>query len=79
MSNIEQEYRSRMDALEGKERVARAQVMLQWTREMLARQVVLEQGALSDEQLKWEVAARLYGADDPVQQAIARRLTDVSG
>ena len=79
MSNIEQEYRSRLDALEGKERVARAQVRLHWTREMLARQVVLEQGVLSDEQLKWEVAARLYGADDPVQLVIAKRLTDVSG
>ena len=79
MSVVESEYRSRMEAMEGKQRVARAMGMLQWTREMLARRVLSEVGTISDEQLKWEVAARLYGSDDPVQQAIAKRLTDVSG
>ena len=79
MSDIESEYQSRMQALEGKERVARAMVMLKWTREMLARQVVSEQGAVSEERLRWEVAARLYGLDDPVQQVIQKRLADVSG
>lgn len=79
MSLVESEYRSRMEALEGKQRVARAMGMLQWTREMLARRVLSELGAISDEQLKWEVAARLYGSDDPVQKTIAKRLKDVSG
>lgn len=78
MSRIESEYQRRMEALEGKERVARAMAMLHWAREMLARQIVSEVGALSEEQLKWEVAARLYGPDDPVHKAIQARLTDVS-
>ena len=68
-----------METLEGKERVARAMAMLQWAREMLARQVVSELGSISEEQLRWEVAARLYGLDDPVQKAIQTRLADVSG
>lgn len=68
-----------MDALEGKERVARAMAILQWARQMLARQIVSELGALSEERLRWEVAARLYGLDDPVQKWIHTRLADVSG
>lgn len=79
MSNIEAEYRFRMETLEGKERVARAMAMLQWTREMLARRVVSELGTVSEERLRWEVAARLYGLDDPVQETIQSRLADVSG
>ena len=68
-----------MDALEGRERVARALGMLHWTREMLARRVISELGDVPRERLKWEVAARLYGEDDPVQKAIRQRLADVSG
>ena len=67
-----------MDALDGRERVARALGMLHWTREALARRVIAELGPLPDDRLKWEVAARLYGADDPVQEAIRQRLADVS-
>lgn len=78
MSDIESEYRFRMEALEGKERVARAMAMLQWAREMIARKVISELGTVSEERLRWEVAARLYGADDPVQEAIQARLADVS-
>jgi hypothetical protein len=78
MSTIESEYQSRMEALEGRERVSRAMGLLQWTREMLARQVVSDLGTMSDERLKWEVAVRLYGLNDPVHEAIQRRLADVS-
>ncbi len=47
--------------------------MLHWTREALARRVIAELGPLPDDRLKWEVAARLYGADDPVQEAVRQR------
>ena len=78
MPNSQQEYQTRMDQLSGKERVARAMRMLQWTREMLARQIVEESGAMSHERLKWEVALRLYGADQRLAKVIARKLADVS-
>jgi hypothetical protein len=67
-----------MDALSPKERVARSMAMLQWTREMLARQVVVESGAMSDERLRWEVALRLYQSDSTTRKMIERRLADVS-
>lgn len=37
MSPIEREYQSRMDALAGKERVARSLALLAWSRQMLTR------------------------------------------
>ena len=78
MSQIETEYQSRMDALTGKERVARSLALLQWSREMIARQITAEKGAMSAERLKWEVALRLYGADDEIRQMIENKITDVS-
>ena len=78
MSKIESEYRSRIYALTGRERVSRSLAMLQWTRESLARQIVAEKGDLSDERLKWEVALRLYGADPTTRRMIEKRLVDVS-
>jgi hypothetical protein len=78
MSAVEKEYLRQIDALAGKERVARSMAMLQWTREMLARQIVAEAGAMRDEQLKWEVARRLYGSDPAIREMIERRSADVS-
>jgi len=66
-----------MDSLSPKERVARSAAMLQWTRELLGRQVIAELGVMSDERLKWEVAKRMYGADPSAKNMIERRLADV--
>ena len=78
MSPIETEYQSRMDALTGKERVARSLALLSWAREMIARQIVAEQGAMDAERLPWEVALRLYGGDPAVRSMIEGKLRDVS-
>ena len=37
MSPIDQEYQSRMDALSGRERIARSLALLAWSRQMIAR------------------------------------------
>ncbi len=79
MSDVEAEYQLRINALSGTQRVARSMGMLQWTRQMLARQVVAESGEMSDERLKWEVALRLYGADPVVRKMIEGKLANVSG
>jgi len=76
-SIIENEYRSRMDALSPAERVARSAAMFQWAREMLARQVTAELGEMSAERLKWEVALRQYGAEPAVRAMIEEKLQDV--
>ena len=68
-----------MDALLPKDRVARSAAMLKWTRDLLARQVIDELGAMSAERLKWEVARRMYGADPAARAIIDRKLADVSG
>lgn len=78
-SIIDQHYQSCMDSLSAKQRVARCAAMLQWTRELLGRQIEVESGPMSAERLKWEVAKRLYGADPAARAMIDRKLSDVSG
>ena len=78
MSRIEREYQSRMDALRGKERVARSLALLTWSREMIARRIVAERGEIPEDQLKWEVALQLYGGDPKVCRMIESKLADVS-
>ncbi len=78
MPTIEAEYQSRMDALTGKQRIARSMAMLKWTREMIARQILAQEGPMSDERLRWEVALRLYASDSAVCHLIESRLADVS-
>ena len=46
---------------------------------MIARQVKVENRAVSEQQVRWEVARRLYIGDPKVQQLIQRKLDDVSG
>ena len=74
---VEQQYNSKMDALSPQERIARCAAMLKWTRDLLARQVTSELGAISDERLKWEVAKRMYGSDPAANAIIDQRLKDV--
>ena len=77
-SIVEQHYQSRMSTLSAKERVDRCAAMLQWTRELLGRQIVAESGPMSVVRLKWEVAKRLYCADPVASAMIERKLVDVS-
>ena len=77
-SIVEQHYTSLMDALSPQERIVRSVAMLKWTRDLLARQVTDELGAISDERLKWEVAKRMYGSDPTTIAMIDQRLRDVS-
>jgi hypothetical protein len=77
-SIVEQQYRSSMDALSPQDRLARCSAMLKWTRDLLARQIIVELGPMPDERLKWEVARRMYGADPAARAIIDQRLEDVS-
>jgi hypothetical protein len=75
---IEHHYQAQMAALSPRERIERSMAMFQWTRELLARQILAERGPISAERLKWEVALRQYGADPAARALIERRLADVS-
>jgi hypothetical protein len=75
---IEALYRERIDRMTIAERVQRAAELFAWSRGFVARQVVAENGALSGERLKWEVALRQYGADPKVRSMIERMLARAS-
>lgn len=70
MNRIEAEYRARIDSMTISERVQRAAELLAWAKAFVARQILAEQRPLSDEQLKWEVALRQYGADPRARSLI---------
>ena len=76
-ANIEAQYQEAIAALSPAERVARSAALFAWTRDQLARQIVAEQGAMDSEQLKWEVAMRLYGNEPTVRRLIQRKLDEI--
>jgi len=67
------------DRLTPREKIARSLAMFDWTRGLVARQIVAERGAMGPEQLRWEVALRLYGADPGARRIIERQLAKVRG
>jgi hypothetical protein len=79
MSEIEKAYRAQVEKMSPKERVARAAAMFQWTREILARQLVAELGEMSADELRWRVALRQYGAEPQARALIEEELPRVSG
>ena len=77
MNIIEKEYEKRMDALTPRERMARAASMYQWSREIIARQITLNEGPVSAERLKWLIAMRQYGTDLTTRELILKALDHV--
>ena len=77
MRKIEKEYEKRMHALSPKERIARAEAMYHWSREIIARQITLNEGPVGAERLKWLVAMRQYGADSTTLELIRKALNNV--
>ncbi len=77
VSIVERQYQAKMDALPVKERVARAAAMFQWSREIIARQIVSQSGPMSAERLKWRVALRQYESKPITRAMIQRKLDDV--
>jgi len=73
---IEQRYQEAVDRLSAREKIARGLGMFDWARGWLARQIVAEQGAISAERLRWEVALRLYGHEPQARRLIERHLAD---
>ena len=71
--NIELEYRARIDAMSVVERIRRAEALFNWSRDYLARSIVADRGPMSDDDLKWEVALRQYGAH-PATKALIEEL-----
>ena len=79
LSPIEQAYRKRIASLTPAERIARSAAMYQWTRDQIARQIRADEPGILPENLKWQVALRLYGDQPIVREWIERKLKNVSG
>ena len=77
MNVVEREYYERIAAMTPKQRVARAAALLQWARQLMARQIVADGGPVRPERLKWLVALRQYGSDPTVRAMIERILERV--
>ena len=77
MSLVEDAYRRAVDAMTPAEKFARMHAMLNWARNLYARQLREQLGDVSEERLKWEVALRQYGSDHRARELIQRKLDEV--
>ncbi len=77
MSSVEDVYRAAVDRMTPAEKIARMHGFFDWMRDLYARQIRAEREDLSDDQLKWQVALRIYGSDPRVRFLIENRLRDV--
>lgn len=77
--SLEARFRNVQDSLPAHVRVARAASMFAWARGVIRRDLLSRDGGLSAEQLNWETAMRLYGADSASRLLIQRMLDHVSG
>ncbi len=73
--NVELEYRARINAMSVADRIRRTEVLFNWSRDYLVRSIVADRGQMSDDDIKWEVALRQYGAD-PVTRKLIDELRD---
>ena len=76
--SVESEYRERIEAMSVAERIQRAEVLFGWSRDYLARSIIAARGPMSDDDLKWEVALRQYGANPDTTKLINELRSRVS-
>jgi hypothetical protein len=74
---IEQRYQEAVDRLSAREKLAQSFAMFDWARGWIARQIIEERGAMGAEQLRWEVALRIYGDEPAMRQLIERHLHEL--
>jgi hypothetical protein len=77
-TDVELEYERRWKAMSHAEKVSRSAAMFAWTRQQMARQIRNDAPNLSDEEIKWRVALRLYEREPEVVKLIQEHLSSVS-
>ena len=77
-SEIDLEYRRRLKAMSPAEKIARTAAMLAWTRQQMARRIRDAEPDLSDQEVKWRVALKLYEREPDVVKLIQEHLARVS-
>ena len=78
VSEVELEYERRLRAMSPAEKMARSAAMFAWTRQQMARRIRIDQPSLTDEQVKWQVALKLYEREPEVVKLIQEHLSRVS-
>ena len=78
VTEVELEYERRWKAMSPAERISRSAAMLAWTRQQIARRIRSDAPNLSDEQVKWHVALKLYEREPEVVKLIRDQLSNVS-
>ena len=71
-------YEDAMQNLTPRERIERCVVMAHWARQVIARQLILQNGPMSPELLKYEMTKRIYGSNSKVAIWMNRMINDVS-
>ena len=77
-TEVELEYERRWKAMSPAEKVSRSAAMFAWTRQQMARQLRHDDPNLSDEEIKWRVALKLYNNEQEVVKLIQEHLSFVS-
>ena len=77
-SEIELEYERRWKAMSPAEKVSRSAAMFAWTRQQMARRIRSAQPSLTNDEVKWQVALKLYEREPEVVKLIQEQLSIVS-
>lgn len=78
MSLVEQVYQQAIDAMAPADKLARAETLLAWTRNSIARRLRAEWGAeVSDARIRWETALRMYESEPAIARLIREQIARV--
>jgi len=77
MSMVDDEYIAHIDQMTVAEKMERSAAMLNWARDLIARQIRKTKPDISDERLRWEVADRQYQAEPEACSLIEEILSRV--
>ncbi len=76
-TEVELEYERRWKAMSPAEKISRSAAMFAWTRQQISRRIRSDSPSLSDEELKWHVALKLYEREPEVVKLIWEQLSNV--
>lgn len=76
-TDVDVKYYERNKAMTPSERLERCTAMLNWTRQQVACRIRQADPNISDEELKWRVALRLYGDEPAIVKLIESQLAYV--
>ncbi|MCA9191031.1 MAG: hypothetical protein KDB03_04700 [Planctomycetales bacterium] len=77
-TEVELEYERRWKSMSHAEKVSRSAAMFAWTRQQMAIRIRNDNPRLSNEEIKWHVALKLYERDPEMVKLIQEQLTNVS-